>query len=154
MIPLIAYNYSSKNYKRMHSTIRCARIVGLAFTGICIVIFEIFAGGISLLFIKDAETVTLTTSFLRIICLATPLTICNFHMCYTLQAMGNGRESLLLATCRQGIFNIPMIFLMNTLFGLYGVVWTQFIADSLTVILSLVIYHRIFRKLGLDDRRR
>lgn len=154
MIPLIAYNYSSKNYKRMHSTISCARIVGLAFTGICIVIFEIFAGGISLLFIKDPETTALTTSFLRIMCLATPLTICNFHMCYTLQAMGKGRESLLLAACRQGIFNIPMLFLMNTLFGLYGVVWTQFIADSLTVILSLIVYHRIFRQLGLDNRTR
>lgn len=111
-------------------------------------IFELFAGGISYLFIKDGETVALTTNFLRIMCLATPLTICNFHMCYTLQAMGKGTESLILSVCRQGLFNIPLLFLMNWCFGLYGIIWTQLIADALTAIVSMVLYHRTLRKIG------
>ncbi|MDE6748658.1 MAG: MATE family efflux transporter [Lachnospiraceae bacterium] len=142
MIPLIAYNYSSGNYRRMTKTINTARTYGLVFTFLCVIVFETFAGGISYLFIKDAETVSLTTDFLRIMCLATPLTICNFHICYTLQAMGKGNASLVLSACRQGIFNIPLMIMMNHWFGLYGIVWTQLIADTLTVILSLFIYKR------------
>lgn len=142
MIPLIAYNYSSGNYRRMIRTINTARTYGLMFTFLCMIVFEVFAGGISYLFIKDAETVALTTDFLRIMCLATPLTICNFHICYTLQAMGKGNASLVLSACRQGIFNIPLLLLMNHWFGLYGIVWSQLIADTLTVILSLFIYKR------------
>ncbi|MBO5199431.1 MAG: MATE family efflux transporter [Lachnospiraceae bacterium] len=146
MIPLISYNYSSRNYKRMKQTINYARTAGLIFTGFCIVVFEIFAGGISNLFIKEAETVRLTTTFLRIMCLATPLTICNFHMCYTLQAMGKGTESLVLSACRQGLFHIPILFLMNYCFGLYGVIWTQFIADAFTVIVSCIVYRRVLKQ--------
>lgn len=148
MIPLIAYNYSSRNYKRMQKTINCARIWGLLFAVGCIVVFELFASVIATWFIKDADTVALTTNFLRIMCLATPLTICNFHMCYTLQAMGKGTESLVLSACRQGLFNIPLLFLMNCSFGLYGIVWTQFIADAWTVIVSFVIYRRVMGRIS------
>lgn len=147
MIPLISYNYASGNHDRMKKTITTARTCGLIFTGFCIIIFELFAGGISRLFIQEAETAALTTNFLRIMCLATPLTICNFHMCYTLQAMGKGKESLILSTCRQGFFNIPLLFLMKACFGLYGIVWTQLIADALTAVVSYIIYSRVFRQL-------
>lgn len=81
-------------------------------------------------------------------CLATPLTVTNFHMCYTMQAMGKGKESLLLSACRQGIFNIPLLFLMDHFFGMYGVVWTRFIADALTVVLSTVVYRITIKKLA------
>lgn len=147
VIPLIAYNYASGDHKRMKGTIRFTRNCGLIFTACCIVFFELFAGGIALLFIREAETVRLTTNFLRIMCLATPLTVTNFQMCYTMQAMGKGRESLLLSACRQGIFNIPMLILMNHIFGMYGIMWTQFIADALTVILSEFIYRSALKKL-------
>lgn len=150
MIPLIAYNYAAGNYKRMHKTITISRIYGLAFTALCIVVFELFAGGISYLFIKDSQTVALTTNFLRIMCLATPLTICNFHMCYALQAIGKGTESLILSACRQGLFNIPLLFLMNHIFGMYGIIWTQFIADALTVIVSIIVYRRTFHSIRLS----
>lgn len=151
MIPLIAYNFAAANYQRMTATIRTARLYGLIFTGLCIVAFEVFASGIAYLFIQDPETVDLTTSFLRIMCLATPLTICNFHMCYTLQAMGKGTESLILSACRQGIFHIPLLFLLHACFGLYGIIWTQLAADACTLILSLFLYRRIVRQLKKEQ---
>lgn len=151
MIPLIAYNFAAANYQRMTATIRTARLYGLIFTGLCIVVFEVFASGIAYLFIQDQETVELTTSFLRIMCLATPLTICNFHMCYTLQAMGKGTESLILSACRQGIFHIPLLFLLHACFGLYGIIWTQLAADACTLILSLFLYRRIVRQIKKEQ---
>lgn len=147
MIPLISYNFASGNHRRMKETINSARLYGLIFTGLCILLFEVLANQISWLFIKEQETVSLTASFLRIMCLATPLTICNFHMCYTLQAMGKGTESLVLSACRQGLFNIPLLFLMNHFFGMYGIVWTQLLADTLTVIVSFIVYRKVINGL-------
>lgn len=149
MIPLIAYSFAACNYDRMKKTINCARVWGLVFASGCIVVFELFADVIATWFIKDAETVELTTNFLRIMCLATPLTICNFHMTYTLQAMGQGTASLVLSACRQGVFNIPLMFVMNYFFGIYGIVWTQFIADTLTVVVSFVVYKRTMQQLAI-----
>jgi Na+-driven multidrug efflux pump len=58
-----------------------------------------------------------------------------------------GKESLLLSSLRQGLINIPLLFLMNYLFGLDGVVWTQLISDILTVIISMIVYHVSYNKL-------
>lgn len=43
------------------------------------------------------------------------------------------------------VLNIPMLFLLNALVGMYGLVWSQTVADSLTVLLSLYVYWRFCR---------
>lgn len=146
MLPLVAYNYAAKQYKRMQSVINCARFSGMGFAVLCIIAFELFSGQIVSLFIQEPETLALSSVFLQISSLATPFMISNFQMAYTLQAMGKGPESLLLSSCRQGIIYIPLMFLMNVLFQLYGVVWAQLLADGLTLVLSFVVYRRVCRQ--------
>ena len=147
MLPLVAYNYASGDHKRMKSAMSCARIAGMGFAAVCIVIFELLSGQLVELFIGDAETVALGRDFLRIACLATPFMISNFQMSYTFQALGRGTESLLLSSCRQGIVNIPLLFLNNYLFGLFGIIWTQLVSDLITLVLSVLMYRRVNRKL-------
>ena len=147
MMPLVAYNYASGDYKRMKDVARCARIADIGCAAVSIALFEPFAPYIVRLFISEPETLALGTVFLRICCLATPVMICNFLFSYTFQAMGKGAESLLLTSCRQGLINIPLLLLMNHLFGLFGVVWTQLLADSITVVISFALYRRVHRQL-------
>lgn len=40
------------------------------------------------------------------------------------------------------VFNIPPLFLLNAVFGMYGIVWAQVMADTLTVLLSLWVLRR------------
>lgn len=40
------------------------------------------------------------------------------------------------------VFNIPMLFLLNAIFGMFGIVWSQAAADVLTVILSFYVLWR------------
>lgn len=145
MLPLVAYNYAAKNYKRMQSVINAARSSGMGFAVLCIVVFELFGTGLVSLFIQEPETMAMGAAFLRINILATPFMISNFQMAYTLQAMGKGPQSLLLSSCRQGIIFIPLMFGMNAIFGLYGVVWAQLLADGITLVISFVVYRRICR---------
>ncbi|MBO5101586.1 MAG: MATE family efflux transporter, partial [Clostridia bacterium] len=121
MMPLVAYNYASGDYKRMKGFTDAARIAGIGFSLVCILAFEIFAGPLVRIFIGHAETVEIGTRFLRIACLAVPFMIFNFQLSFTFQAMGMGKQSLFLASLRQGVVNIPLLFLMNALWKLDGI---------------------------------
>jgi len=147
MMPLVAYNFASGNYKRMKSFATCARAVGMGFAAVCIVVFEIFASPIVSIFNGHLETVALGTDFLRILCLAVPLMIFNFQLSFTFQAMGMGKQSLILSSLRQGVVNIPLLFVMHHFFGLYGVVWTQLVSDGITSLISYGVYRSSYKKL-------
>lgn len=153
MMPLVAYNYAAKNYERMRAFTRAARNAGIIFALLCVACFELFAEPIVGLFIEEPETLRYGTDFLRICALFTPIMVCNFQMNYTFQAMGKGKHSLLLAASRQGLVNIPLLFLMNYLFGLYGVTWTQVISDAITFIIAMTLYRNLYKKLTVEQRK-
>ena len=142
MMPLVAYNYSAGNEKRMNDTVRLSRRLGLGVAAVSILLYELFAPEFSRLFISEAETVALASQFLRIRVLATPLMFLSFFTVYLFQAFGKGRISLFLGVTRWLVLNIPMLFLLNSLFGMFGLVWSQVTADSLTVIMSIYVYKR------------
>lgn len=142
MLPLVAYNYSAGNKQRMEDTIRLSRRLGLIIAGISIVLYEVFAVQFAHLFISDPQTVDLASQFLRIRVLATPLMFLSFFTVYLFQAFGRGKISLFLGTTRWLVFNIPMLFILNSIFGMFGLVWAQAAADTLTVIMSFIVYHK------------
>ena len=142
MLPLIAYNYAAGNKKRMNDTIRLSCLLGLIIAAVSILLYELFAAQFSEIFISDERTVHLAAQFLRIRVLATPLMFLSFFTVYLFQAFGKGRISLFLGTTRWLVFNIPMLFLLNAVFGMFGIVWSQVSADILTVIMSFFIYRR------------
>lgn len=140
MMPIAAYNYSAKNYKRMNDTRRYSRFLGLICAAVSIVLYELFAGYIMRFFINDAQTVALGTTFLRARCLATPFMFLSFFHVFLFNGFGRGGYALFLGVTRWLVFNIPMLFLLEHIFGMNGIVWSQAAADILTVILSLTVY--------------
>jgi Na+-driven multidrug efflux pump len=148
MVPLLAYNYSSKNRQRMDAIFCFGRGVGLIIGFISVILYYTFASVIMRTFIGDADTVMYGTQFLRARCFATPLMFLCFSMVHFTQAIGRGKESFYLAVIRQLVFNIPLLFLLSSLFGMTGVVWTQAVADLFTVIVSYIIYARIRKQEG------
>lgn len=146
MLPLVAYNYAAKNFKRMRETVRKASFSGMGFAVLCVLVFELFAQTSIRIFIDEADTVAMGAVFLRINCLATPLMICNFHISFMFQAVGKGPQSLILSSCRTGLVQIPMLFVMNAAAGLYGLAWTQLISDGVTLVIALLLYRRFSRQ--------
>ena len=142
MMPLVAYNYSAGNKQRMEDTIRLARRLGLIVAVVSIALYELFAVQFAHLFISDTQTVALASEFLRIRVLATPLMFLSFFTVYVFQAFGRGRISLFLGVTRWLVFNIPMLLLLNAVIGMYGIVWSQVTADTMTVILSFYVYRK------------
>lgn len=140
MMPLVAYSFSSGNKQRMNEIVRLARRLGLLIAGASIVLYELFSLQLVRIFIADAQTITLASQFLRIRVLATPLMFLSFFTVYLFQAFGMGKKALFLGLMRWLAFNIPMLFILNGIFGMYGIVWSQVTADTLTVVLSFYVY--------------
>lgn len=152
-MPLVGYNCASKNYQRMRKVSvfswKTALIIALCF----VVCYVGFAPWLLRAFIRDGQTSTLGASFLRIACLAVPLTSVNALIIYTLQAMGKGMQATILTLCRQGLLNIPLLILMNRIFSLYGMIWTQLVIESLMLPATLGMYIATWRKLkGLNRK--
>lgn len=142
MLPLVAYNYGAGNHKRMKDTISLARKLGLLIAIASIILYEIFSGQLVRIFLSDTQALGMAAGFLRIRVLATPLMFLSFFTVYLFQAFGKGKISLFLGVVRWLVFNIPMLFILNGIFGMYGIVWSQVTADILTVSMSFYVLHR------------
>lgn len=148
MTPLVAYNYASKNHKRMKEFFSAARFAGLVISVMCVVFYRFCAPYIVRAFISDADTVRYGTEFLQSRCFATPFMFLSFHMVHFMQAVNRGKVSFQLAVIRQICLNIPILILLNHFFGMSGIVWTQLIADAINVVVSYIIYGRLIGKIA------
>lgn len=146
-MPLVGYNYASKNYQRMREVSvfswKTALFIAFGF----VVCFLGFAPWLMQAFIRDGQTSMLGTTFLRIACLAVPFTSVNALIIYTLQAMGKGFQAAVLTVCRQGLLNIPLLILMNRIFGLYGMIWTQLVIELIMLPATSGMYMVTWKRL-------
>lgn len=153
VMPLIAYNYGSGDYARLKRVSVFSWILAAILSAVCVVLFETLAPYIARLMLDDEDTVPLTTNFLRIACTAVPFTSVNALVMYFFQAMGKGTQATILAVCRQGALNIPMLFLMNALVGLYGMIWVQLIIEVIMLPFMLGMYFYTMKKLGANRKK-
>jgi len=147
MVPLVAYNYAAGNFGRMKSFFSAARLAGLIVAACSVVMYYFCAPWLIRAFIGDSTTVEYGIQFLQARCFATPFMFTSFHMVHFMQAVDRGKISFYLAIIRQLCLNIPILFLMNHLFGMLGIVWTQLTADILNVTASYIIYFFVSRSI-------
>ncbi len=145
MLPLIGYNYAAKKFKRTEDSFRFGCIISLSFALFCVVIYEIFAPGLASLFIKNEVTVKYAAAFLRRMVLAMPLMSLCYPLIIKFQAMGKAKESITVSILRKGVLDIPLYFMMDALFPLYGYMWVQPIVDTLSLGVAAVLNRRIVR---------
>ena len=62
--------------------------------------------------------------------------------------MCKGAQSAILTFSRQGLLNIPLLIIMNILFGLYGMIWTQLVVEVIMLPVSLGLYFHTFHQLN------
>lgn len=154
MMPLVAYNDSAGNQERMRALIGATRVTGLVITAVSILFYEFCSGWIIQLFLGSssqngegvAETLAYGIIFLRCRCVASPFAFLNFHTTYTLQALGDGRTTLMISVLRQCVFYLPILFLMNQFAGELGLVWTQTIAELAAFTVAYTLFRRALRR--------
>ncbi len=154
MLPIVAFNYSSGDHVRMRAAIRTARKAGLLVSFICIAAFEVFAGPLSRMFLSttagDSATALITVAyaaaFLRIRCLAAPVQFINYNSSYCMQALGDGKSTMLHAFVRELVFYIPLMFLLDRFFREPGLAAALPAGETLGALLALFLLRRSIRR--------
>jgi len=145
--PLIGYNYGARNKKRLLEVFKftglCAVIIGTLLTAVMVVARQTVIRA----FIDDAEVIAYGIQMVIALQLSGPVLGILFLCINTIQGMGKAIPSLVLTICRQGLVFIPLVYILNGMFGLDGVVYAQAVADFISIVLSLVICLGIFRKM-------
>ena len=145
MVPLIAYSWALKDYRRVKEIMACILKVGLVVAAVSITLYELFPAQIIRFFIAEPETLKIGTNFLRIRSLAAVIMFFCFFVVFLFQGFGNGKVSFWLAILRWAVLNIPMLFILPRLLGMYGLVWSQFVSDLLTVVISYLYLWRYMK---------
>ncbi|KLI22559.1 MATE family efflux transporter, partial [Brachyspira hyodysenteriae] len=143
--PFIGYNYASKNYKRMNASIKLSCLFSFV-SGIIFLIFAfIFSKELIAIFIKNDEVIEYGSKFLIAAYSVAPIIGFQFVFISTFQALGKALPSLILSVCRQGIAFVPAIYFGTKFFGINGIIWSQPIADVVSILLSAIMYIYIYR---------
>lgn len=149
LLPLLAYNYSSGNQQRRRRAFRFGTTVSFLFSLLCLIVYKIFAPELSSLFISDPLTIAYSAGFLRRMVTAMPMMSVCYPMIIQFQAMGKFKESLVCSVIRKGVLDIPLLFLMNALSGLYGCMWVQPIVDMISLVAAAAFYFSLKKREGI-----
>ena len=131
-LPLIAYNYASKNMERMRASLRVSHAASICVAAVCMGLNLALAPQMIGLFIRaDSDSLRYGTEFLRILCIGGPFSASAYTIISFFQATGHGKKSFLLAILRKGIVDIPLMLLLNRVLPVYGIVLATPLADAL-----------------------
>ncbi len=148
IMPLISYNFSSKNYNRMKSFIKFTTKIVLGLMSVTTVLYFIFSKNLAALFIDNASVVEYSSAFLRGMCLSLPFICMDFMAVGIFQSCGMGKKSLIFAILRKIVFEIPAIYILNHFFPLYGLAYAQTVAEVTLSIIAVITLLNLFRKLN------
>lgn len=150
MIPIIAYNYGSRQKKRILSTIKLS--VGIAVFIMCIgfFLFQAFPAQLLSFFDASEHMLEIGVPALRIISLSFIFAGYCIIIGSVFQALGNGMYSLVVSAARQLLVILPVAYLFAMIFGLHMVWWAIPIAEIVSVLLSMFLFRRI-KRLRLDS---
>ncbi len=147
IMPLISYNYASGNHKRMRSALMFSGTVSVTFITAGAAFYYIGAGSVVRFFMDNEAIIAYGTRFLRGFCLGLPFLCVDFLAVNVFQAVGMGKEALIFAIMRKVILEIPALYVLNYLFPLYGLAYSQFVAEFVLAIAAVVVLVRLFRRL-------
>lgn len=147
VMPLVSYNYASRDVKRMKSAVTFTLKIAAVFMLVTTIALYFGARGFTLLFIQNEAVVAYGEAFLRALCLSQPFLCMDFVAVGIFQACGMGRKSLVFALLRKIALEIPALILLDKLFPLYGLAYAQLVSEIILSAVAVVILVRLFQRL-------
>lgn len=148
--PLIGYCYGAKNYTRMKKCMGFSIVCNIVIGTVMMLFYLVFRENVISMFIDDTEVVSLGVKMLTAIMSPGPVIGIMFVLNFAFQGMGKGIQSFILSVGRQGLVYIPLLFILNKLVGLDGIIWAQATADFVCVIMSIIMF--IFVMKGINKK--
>ncbi|WP_273413318.1 MATE family efflux transporter [Prevotella aurantiaca] len=150
--PLCGFCYGAKMYDRLEAGYKFTVKVGTAFLLVCTVTGWIFSGSIIGLFRDDPEVISIGVVALRWQLCTYPFNAMILASNMLTQTCRKTWRANFLAAARQGLFFVPLIFILPRFFGLLGVEMCQAVSDTLAFIATVPITIYTFREFSKEQR--
>lgn len=145
--PMCGFCYGAKLYERVKEGFWFSTKIGTFFLLFWSVILIIFSGEVVSLFRDDPEVIAIGIPALRYQMIIFPA--CSFMMMANMM-MQTCRKTIranILAASRQGLFFIPLIFVLPYFYGLFGVEICQAVSDIISLIVTIPIVWSAFKEM-------
>lgn len=141
--PICAMNYGAKQYDRVKKAFKFTVVGGTLFLIMAAILLYVF----SELFIKtmsnDNEVILVGSEILRMQCITLPLLGYFAISSMLMQNIGQYFWASIISISRQGIFYIPLLYILSNIFGEFGIYLLQPVADVLSFGLAVIVVRKI-----------
>lgn len=145
--PMCGFCYGAKLYDRVKEGFWFGTKIGTLFLLFWSVVLIIFSGEVVSLFRDDPEVIAIGIPALRYQMIIFPS--CSFMLMANMM-MQTCRKTIranILAASRQGLFFIPLIFVLPYFYGLFGVEICQAVSDIISLIVTIPIVWSAFKEM-------
>ena len=147
VMPLIGYNFASKNIARVKETIKKIFEITLIALLVVLVIYFGASKQIIRIFMDNDDIVQVGSKFLKGFGLSLPFMCIDFVVVGVSQAFGMGRYAFAFSIFRKALFEIPFILIFSKVFGLYGLAFSACCAEILMSIIAVVVLKKLMKEL-------
>ena len=141
-LPVAGFNIGANNNARVKETIKKSIYFGSILGTFIFIAIVIFKEEIIWVFTNDATLLTQTPNAMLIAFLVTPIVTLQLIGSAYFQAAGKAMPALVLTLLKQGVFLIPLAYILPIYYGVNGVWWSFPISDTLATIITVWVLKR------------
>ena len=141
--PICAMNYGAKQYDRVKKAFKFAVVGGTLFLIIAAILLYVFSEPLIKTMSNDNEVILVGAEILRMQCITMPLLGYFAISSMLMQNIGQYFWASIISISRQGIFYIPLLYILSNIFGKFGIYLLQPVADVLSFGLAVIVVRKI-----------
>lgn len=143
--PIMGYNYGAKNYRRMIDVLK-AGVMVCSSAELCIMaVLGVFAPQLIGIFTDSVEVIATGSRVLRTIMWILPFVGAVSMSRMSFQAMGKPQYAFGITLVRQLFLYVPLLLVLNRVFGFGGMIWAQPVTELVMMTVSLTLLYRVIR---------
>ena len=151
--PVCGFNYGARLYHRVKEGFWFCVKTSTVFLFAVGTLGFIFAPQLAALFRDDPQVIAYGATALRFQCVTFCFQGWVVMSNMMLQTIGRTAPATFLAMARQGVFFIPLVWILSAAFGMLGIQMTQTVSDCLTLICAIPIQLKVLRELSASPDR-
>lgn len=141
--PICAMNYGAKQYDRVKKAFKFAVVGGTLFLIMAAILLYVFSELLIKTMSNDNEVILVGSEILRMQCITLPLLGYFAISSMLMQNIGQYFGASIISISRQGIFYIPLLYILSNIFGKFGIYLLQPVADVLSFGLAVIVVRKI-----------
>ncbi len=137
--PLLGYCFGAKKKECFIKIFNFSGFLTILIGTVLTAVYIIFSSEIIEFFINDREVIEYGKKMLIATSVSGPILGILFLCINSMQAVERPFPATLVSICRQGFIFIPLLYVLDKIFGLNGINFTQAAADYISIILSMIL---------------